>query len=127
MLMSDDQNETSTEVEFALLLPDGRLEFHHAAGNRGLTSTLRGHISGLGTQGLGRLRMWFSDDFGPDRRANPLANAVIEGLGYRHPTGWYGPVAVTMEEDSAGAVPTLTSNARDALEDLAATAAPSSS
>lgn len=123
--MSDDQHEKSGAVEFALLFPDGRLQFHHAADHQTLTNALRGEITDLGTQGLGRLRMWFSDSFAPDLASNPLANAVIAGLGYRHPSGWYGTVAVTMEEGPDGAVPTLTSHARAALEDLAATATPS--
>ena len=105
-------------VEFALLHSDGRLEFSHAPDSDSLLRTMREHIPGLGTQGMGRLRAWFTDDFGT-LPANPLADAVLSGIGYHHPTGWRGPVALTMEEASDGNTPSLEPNVRAAIEDLA--------
>lgn len=105
-------------VEFALLHCDGRLEFARAADRDSLTHTMREYIPGHSTQGMGRLRAWFTDDFGA-LPANPLADAVLSGFGYHHPSGWRGPVALTMEELTDEDSPSLTPNARAAIEDLA--------
>ena len=105
-------------VEFAVLHPSGTLEFAHAPDSASLLRTIREHIPQLGTQGMGRLRAWFTDDFGT-LPANPLADAVLSGIGYHHPTGWRGPVAVSMEEAHDGSTPSLEPNLRAAIEDLA--------
>lgn len=105
-------------VEFALLHPTGTLEFVQAPASDALLRTVREHIPELGTQGMGRLRAWFTDDF-TGLPPNPLADSVISGLGYRHPTGWRGPVALTMEEASDGTTFSLHGNVRAAIEDLA--------
>jgi hypothetical protein len=80
-----------TEPHFAVLRPTGRVAYGHR--ERGETTN---------TQGMGRLRTWFSDEFIPDMPANRLADAVIGRLGYRHPAGWVGPVAVAVEEAATG-------------------------
>lgn len=105
-------------VEFALLHPTGTLEFVRAPASDALLPTIREHIPGLGTQGMGRLRAWFTDDFA-ELPANPLADSVISGMGYRHPTGWRGTVALSMEEETDGTTSSLTGNVRAAIEDLA--------
>lgn len=109
---------TDHAVEFALIHPVGSLEFPHAPDSASLASTLRTYIPGLGTQGMGRLRAWFADDFG-DLVPNALADAVLAGVGYHHPSGWRGPVALTMEEAADGHVPSLEANVRAAINDLA--------
>lgn len=83
-----------------------------------VNDAIRVHLPDLGTQGMGRLRLWFVDWFGPDLAPNRLADEVIGRLGYRHPTGWYGPVAVSMEEDHSGDVPGLSAEVRATIDEL---------
>lgn len=110
---------TPSEPHAAILHTDGRLEYIHRGPGQSLIQTLRGHISDLGTQGMGRLRAWYSDDFGGEP-ANGLADHVIAAIGYQHPTGWRGTVAVTMEEDAeTGDCPPLTPEVRTTLDELA--------
>jgi hypothetical protein len=63
--------------------------------------------------------MWFSDEFTPDMPANRLADALIGRLGYRHPAGWVGPVAVAVEEDATGEVPSLPAEVQATIDELA--------
>lgn len=105
-------------VEYALLHPEGQLEFAHAPNSDSLVRTMRDRLPELGTQGVGRLRAWFADDFGA-LPPNPLADAVLAGVGYHHPTGWHGPVGLSMEEDQEGIVASLDPNVRTLIEDLA--------
>jgi hypothetical protein len=84
-----------------------------------LRDAIARHIPDLATQGAGRLRLWFADDFSAwGLEQNMLANHVVAHLGYRHPSGWFGPVAVTMEEGYDGEVPPLTGDVRAAIDDI---------
>ncbi|OBA44459.1 hypothetical protein A5789_09210 [Nocardia sp. 852002-51101_SCH5132738] len=69
-----------------------------------------GHIRNCSSQGMGRLRAWFSDDFGfesitgrPRYAANELADHILRAIGYHQPEAeyWRGVVALSMEEDPA--------------------------
>jgi hypothetical protein len=70
------------------------------------------------------LTIWCADDFehGPGLYTNPVADRVIDRLGYRHPSGWYGPVAITMAENSFGDIPPLTPAACATVSELVAAA-----
>lgn len=108
--------------DFALLHPDGQLTYGQRRDDESLREAIRAHIPDLGTQGMGRLRAWFSDMFTPDMPANHLADALLGRLGYRHPSGWAGLVALTMEENPATGEPdTLPAEVRATLDELAAT------
>lgn len=108
---------TSDEPHATILHTNGHVEHVHRGPGESLQQTLRGRISDLGTQGMGRLRVWFTDDFS-SAPANTLADRVIGALGYRHPTGWRGTVALTMEEDSTGDCPPLTREVLATLDEL---------
>lgn len=85
-----------------------------------LRDAIARHIPDLATQGAGRLRLWFADDFSAwGLEQNTLANHVVAQLGYRHPYGWFGPVAVTMEENPDGDTPPLTEAVRAAIDEAA--------
>jgi len=71
----------------------------------------------VGTQGMGRLRVYFADDMG-GLEANPAADRLMRAIGYRHPYGWRGTVVVTMEEDSDGDVAPLTATVRASLDEV---------
>lgn len=111
---------TDDRVDFVLLPVDGPSRYIRRRPGEGINSAIRRHIPDLGTQGAGRVRMWFSDTFGPDAPPNPLADRVIGRLGYRHRSGWYGPVAVSMEENAAGVVPPLLPEVRAVIDEFAA-------
>lgn len=54
----------------------------------------------VSSMGHGRLRIWHADSFtDPALLVNPVADYVIGRLGYHHTSGWYGAVAISMEED----------------------------
>lgn len=105
-------------TEYALLRSDGRLEFSQAEDDA-LRQTLRSHISDLSSQGAGSVRMWFHDTFTQDTPRNYLAEHVIGELGYHHPYGWYGTVALTMEEDPFGRIGSLVPEIRSIIEHAA--------
>lgn len=79
------------------------------------------------SQGMGRLRVWFTDDFatstdvlGRPWRANPLADRVLRAIGYRQPAGfWRGVVALSMEEGAHGEYPPMPADVLTIIEDLA--------
>jgi hypothetical protein len=118
-------------TDFVVLHPDGRLT-RHARDSEGLYATVSREIPNLGTQGMGRLRAWYDDNFagaepwfgGPARpplEPNPLADRVLRGIGYMQPEGfWRGPVALSMEEGPDGDTAHMTADALDTIEDLAA-------
>lgn len=111
---------TSTDTpDFAVLHPDGRLEYAHRVAGESTLRAMKAHITTVATQGMGRLRAFFTDDFST-LPANPLADRVFSSVGYHHPTGWRGTVAVTMEEDDTGECPPLTPEVRATLDELAA-------
>ena len=70
-----------------------------------------------GTQGMGRLRAYFADDFGA-QPTNPTADRVLQGIGYHHPFGWHGPVLLSMEEDEEGRIRPLAPEIIEAVADL---------
>jgi hypothetical protein len=111
-------NPSQAPADFVVFPVDGPAVYGHRAPGESPNQAIRHHVPDLGTQGAGRLRLWFSDTFGPDARPNPLADKVIGRLGYRHPTGWYGPVAVSMEEDDRGQVPPLSPQVRATIDEL---------
>lgn len=112
----------SRRADFVVLHPDGAAIYGSRDRAQPVRNALGAHVPELSTQGLGRVRAWFADDFAsPALRPNPLANQVLARLGYRHPSGWYGPVAVTMEEDRAGNIAELAPDVRDTVDELSAT------
>lgn len=105
--------------DFAVLYPDGRLEYGRRGEGESPHRALRPYIADVATQGMGRLRAWFSDDFAA-LTPNPLADRVLSSVGYHHPTGWRGVVALSMEEDREGGQPPLTAAVHATLDELAA-------
>ncbi|WP_280426681.1 hypothetical protein [Nocardia carnea] len=109
----------SREVDFVVLHPDGTAVYDSFAPGQGVPAAIRVHVPDPSTQGMGRVRAWFADSFSdPELAPNPLAYEVFARLGYRHPSGWYGPVAVTMEEDSEGIIASLAPDIRATVEQL---------
>lgn len=109
----------SSDADFVVLHPDGTAVYVSRAPGEGVRAAIRAHVPDLGTQGMGRVRAWFADTFStPELPLNPLAYQVLARLGYRHPSGWYGPVAVTMEEDTAGIIAPLAPDVRATVEEL---------
>ncbi|UKD50712.1 hypothetical protein L3Q65_00160 (plasmid) [Amycolatopsis sp. FU40] len=106
-------------ADFAVLLPDGTVRYEQRRPGQEYYEAIREHIPNTGTQGCGRVRTWYSDTFGPDLPPNPLADQAVARLGYTHPTGWYGVVAVSMEEDSNNQISPLTPEVRDVLDRFA--------
>lgn len=111
--------------DYAVLHPDGRVTYGRFPPGETAYEAIKREIPGLGTQGMGRLRAWFTDDF-TGQAGNPLADVVLTAVGYQHPTGWAGPVAVSMEEDATGTVPSLVPEVRAMIDELAAQHAPRS-
>ncbi|WP_063041803.1 hypothetical protein [Nocardia pseudovaccinii] len=108
-------------ADFVVLQPDGAAIYGSRERDQGLRGAIGAHVPDLDTQGMGRVRAWFAEDFA--RRAlhpNPLADQVLARLGYDHPSGWYGPVAVTMEEDATGHIPPLVSDVRETVNEILA-------
>lgn len=105
--------------DFAMLHPDGRLEYAQCGASESIVTAMKTYITNMSTQGMGRLRAFFTDDFSA-LPANPLADRVFSSVGYHHPTGWRGTVAVTMEEDHTGECPPLTAEVRASLDELSA-------
>jgi hypothetical protein len=111
---------TTESPDFAVLHQDGRLEYGRRRGeDESTTRALRPYIADVTTQGMGRLRAWFSDEFAA-LPPNPLADRVLSAVGYHHPTGWRGTVALSMEEDGNGNYPPLPAEVRATLDELAA-------
>lgn len=114
-----DGPDFAASPDFAVLYPDGRLEYGRRAEDESATSALRPYIADIATQGMGRLRAYFCDQF-TALPPNPLADRVLSAIGYHHPTGWYGTVALSMEEATNGDCPPLTPEVRATLDELAA-------
>ncbi len=114
----DQQTNTPTAADFVLLRTDGTTTYGRRDAGEELRTALRRHIPDLSSQGAGRLRMWFNDSFTAAMASNQLANTVIGALGYSHPTGWRGTVALTMEEDFAGEYAPLLPQVREAVDEL---------
>jgi hypothetical protein len=108
--------------EFFVLRPDGTITYGRRAPGESLDSAVRAAIPEvriLGTSTLGMARLWYHDFFTPDLPRNQLADLIVAELGYRHETGWYGPVAVSMDENPAtGEVPPLPRELMAAIHDF---------
>lgn len=118
--MTTDRNP---DAHYAILHPDGRAIYGGRDRGRTLRDELADHIPNLSSQGLGRLRMWFSDDFcDPHMAPNTLADDVVTRLGYRHPFEWRGPVGLTMEEDVTGDIAPLSATVHATVDELVALA-----
>lgn len=109
---------SAEQPHFAVLHPDGQMRYGHRVAGESMLAALRGHIPDLATQGMGRLRVFFTDDFAA-LAPNPLADEVLSSVGYHHPSGWRGTVAVSMEEDPSGDCPPLTPEVCATLDELA--------
>lgn len=107
----------TSRADFVLFPVDGPVSYGHCRSGEEIGDAIRRHVPDLATQGARRLRLWFCDTFG-DQAPNPTADAVIGRLGYQHPTGWYGPVAISMEEDATGEIPSLSPQVRAAIDEL---------
>ena len=121
--MTDDRanDQDGDRADFVLLPPGGPASYGRREPGESTYEAIRRHLPGLGTQGAGRLRLWFTDTFGPDLPPNPLADKVIGRLGYHHPTGWYGPVAISMEEEGGTSeAPPLPDAVRATIDELVA-------
>jgi hypothetical protein len=110
---------------YAVLHTDGHVTYGRIEDGEIAYEAIRCEIPHLGSQGMGRLRAWFTDDF-TGQRGNPLADAVLSAVGYHHPTGWAGPVAVSMEEGDDGVVAPLLPEVRAMIDELARQHAPRS-
>ncbi|MEV0109233.1 hypothetical protein AB0H42_23225 [Nocardia sp. NPDC050799] len=109
----------SRDADLVVLHPDGTVVYDSFAPGQGVQAAIRAHMPDSSTQGMGRVRAWFADTFSdPDLAPNPLAYQVFARLGYQHPSGWYGPVAMTMEENSAGIIAPLAPDIRATVEEL---------
>ncbi|MFX0576228.1 hypothetical protein [Nocardia nepalensis] len=113
----------SWHADFVVLQPGGAAIYGSRERDQGLRAAIGAHVPDLATQGMGRVRAWFADDFtSSDLHPNPLADQVLARLGYDHPSGWYGPVAVTMEEDVTGHIAPPGSEVRETVNEVLAAA-----
>lgn len=116
----------SDRPDFAVLHPTGHISYEQRQVGVTLNDAVRRHLRpgrpGMGTTGIGPLRVWYHDLFTPELPANPLAGYVVGAFGYRLASGWSGPVAVSMEEDRATEqVPPMTPEVQDAFNELRGT------
>ncbi|GAB4589992.1 hypothetical protein [Nocardia sp. IFM 10818] len=120
--MSDNPHERNTDdsglrtapSDFVVLHPDGRAEYHHTPVGRSLRDAIGDHVPNKASQGHRAVRMWFSDGFSaPGLYPNRLADDVLGQLGYTYQ--WYGPVAVSMDEDAHGETAALSAEVREAV------------
>ncbi|MEU7631750.1 hypothetical protein AB0C34_17430 [Nocardia sp. NPDC049220] len=105
-------------ADFVVLHTDGRVVYLSAEPGRPLREAINAYVPNLASRGLGQLRVWFADDFGAlGLYTNPLADSVTDRLGY--PYDWYGPVALSMEEDVHGVIVPLAGEVRETITELA--------
>lgn len=99
-------------VEFALLHPEGRVEFVTAP-RMDLFAAIRKLVPDATPRELGPLMMWDADSYTEEMPYNPVTEAVIgQGVGYHPGYDWRGPCVITMAEGPAG-IPTLSAEVRD--------------
>jgi len=110
---------SADQPHFAVLQPDGQITYGYRLDGDSTYRAVRAYISGPASQGTGRLRAWYSDSFTADMPPNPLADRVLSAIGYHHPSGWRGTVALSMEEDNSGECPPLTVEVQATLDELA--------
>lgn len=114
----------SEPIEVAVLHPDGRLEFVRAA-EVDLHEALGKFIPNVSSSSAGpAVRAWHSDLFTAEMPPNPLADKVLNYLGYVHRDGWRGTVALSMHEDREFGITTLTPKLKATIELLAQRPAP---
>jgi hypothetical protein len=126
------ENMIHGTVDFLVMHTDGRIT-RHARGDMTMGDAVRGFVvrpapgAGLGTQGMGRLRAFYDDDFAgtspalPQLAPNPLADTALRGIGYMQPHGfWRGDVALCMESDAHGEYNPMPAAVVATLEELAA-------
>lgn len=109
----------TTPYDMLVITPDGAARYDVRRDGESAFDAVRRHIprpTPLGTMGLGRLRAFYVDDFATQEPC-PLADRVISAVGYHHPSGWCGPVILTMEE-ADGEVPPLTPDVIATLAEL---------
>lgn len=109
----------TTPYDMLVITPDGAARYDTRQAGEDTYTAVRRHIprpAALGTMGLGRLRAFYVDDFAT-QEPSPLADRVISAVGYHHPSGWCGPVILTMEE-ADGEVPPLTPDVIATLAEL---------
>lgn len=108
-------------VEFALLRPEGRLEFV-TVDRKVLFETIRKLVPDATPRQLGPLMMWDADTYTEDMPYNPVTEAVVgQGIDYYPGHNWSGPCAITMAEGPGG-IPTLSAEMRDRITQWAAPA-----
>lgn len=110
-------------VEFALLHPEGRVQFV-TADRTDLFTTIKELVPDATPRQLGPLMMWDADTYTADMPYNPVTEAVIgQGAGYYPGHDWRGPCVVTMAEGPGG-IPTMSAVLRDWITLWAAPAVP---
>ncbi|MCX4098343.1 hypothetical protein [Nocardia sp. alder85J] len=110
-------------ADFVVLYPDGTVGYGSNDRDGLVRETLHTHVTDLSTQGMGQVRAWFADGLSnPALHPNALAERVFARLGYHRPSGWYGPVAITMKENRDGEVAPLTPAVRAIVDELAVAA-----
>lgn len=108
-------------IEFALLLPEGRLEFA-TADSRALFGVIKELVPDATPRQLGALMMWDADTYTAEMPYNPVTEAVIgQGIGYYPGHDWRGPCVITMNEHM-GLIPTLSVEMRDRITQWASPA-----
>lgn len=108
-------------LEFALLHPEGRVEFlvNDTGDWLGLIKEL---VPDATPREIGPLTIWDADSYSEEMPYNPVTEAVVgQGLGYHPGWDWRGPCAVTMAEGPRG-IPTLSEEMRDRITQWAAPA-----
>ena len=91
----------SDRVDFVVLTPGGELVYGLRARGQSMRSAISAHIppevmTTIAPERNPRIRLWFPDQRFPAEQANGLADTVMTHLGYHHPSGWAGPVAISM-------------------------------
>jgi hypothetical protein len=98
------------EIEFAVLWPQGRVEFRSAPPDR-LRELIHQVVPDATPRQTGITSpwtMWDADVYLPEMPYNPVTEAVIGvGIGYYPGHDWRGPCAVTMNENKRGVTPTM--------------------
>ncbi|WP_280466559.1 hypothetical protein [Nocardia cyriacigeorgica] len=94
--------DTMTDrVDFVVLTPAGDLVCGQRARWQSMRAAISAHIppetmTTIAPEQNPRIRVWFTDQPLPADQANGSADYALTRLGVHHPTGWAGPVAVSM-------------------------------
>lgn len=102
-------------VEFALLKPEGPVEFVTADGDLG--ERIRQLVPDACPRQVRPMTLWDADTYTADMPYNAMTERIVgRGLGYWPGHRWSGPAAVSMGEARAGIIPTLTAEMRAQIE-----------